>query len=166
VLGPDHPDTLITMGNLATVFENQGLYSKSEKLQRDVLARCRRTLGKDHPLTALALYNIADVLYYEHRYSEAAVALRETAEIQTRVLGASHRDTIDSVYKLARALALARDRNESIAWLRNAIGRGISAATLTELEKSEDWKLLRNDPQFQELVAQARKRSETPEQKR
>ena len=165
LLGPDHPDTLITMGNLATVFENQGFYSKSEKLQRDVLARCRRTLGKDHPLTALALYNIGDVLYYEHRYSEASLALRETVEIQTRVLGAGHRDRLDSVYKLARALSLAQNRDESIAWLQDAIGHGIAAATVTELEQSADWKFLRRDPQFRELIAQAHRHSEAQEQK-
>jgi len=165
LLGPDHPDTLITMGNLATVFENQGFYSKSEKLQRDVLARCRRTLGKDHPLTALALYNIGDVLYYEHRYSEASLALRETVEIQTRVLGAGHRDRLDSVYKLARALSLAQNRDESIAWLQDAIGHGIAATTVIELEQSEDWKFLRRDPQFQELIAQAHRHSEAQEQK-
>jgi len=161
VLGLDHPDTLITMGNLATVFENQKRYRESENLQRDVLARCRRVLGSDHPLTALALYNIADVLYEQHRYSEAATALKETVEIQSRALGVNHQDTVDSVFKLARDLALAKKPDEAIFWLREAIQRGIDANIIDDLDKATDWKSLRSDPRFRELVAQMRKRPST-----
>ncbi len=161
VLGLDHPDTLITMGNLATVFENQKRYRESENLQRDVLARCRRLLGSDHPLTALALYNIADVLYEQHRYSEAATALKETVEIQSRALGVNHEDTVDSVFKLARDLALAKKPDEAIFWLREVIQRGIDANIIDDLDKATDWKSLRSDPRFRELVAQMRKRPST-----
>jgi serine/threonine protein kinase len=157
VLGLDHPDTLITMGNLATVYENQQRYTESETLQRDVLARCRRSLGPDHPLTAIALYNIADVLYEQHRYSEAAATLPEAINIQSRVLGVNHEDTVDSVFNLARDLALAGRRDEAIAWLRDALHRGVRAGRLAELDNSADWKSLRSDPRFSELVSQTHK---------
>ena len=161
LLGLDHPDTLGTMGNLATVLEGQKRYAESERVQRDVLARCRRVLGSDHPLTALALYNIADVLYEQHRYSEAANTLKETVDIQSRVLGLNHKDTVDSVFKLARDLALAKEPEGALLWLREAVHRGINANCIDDLDKGSDCKSLRSDQHFIEIVAQAHKRAPT-----
>jgi hypothetical protein len=37
VLGPDHPDTLATVNNLAGVLNDQGEHAEAEKMYRDVL---------------------------------------------------------------------------------------------------------------------------------
>ena len=140
-------------------------YPESEKLQREVLAKCRRVFGPDHPSTAISLYNVADVLYEEHRYAEAVPILQEAADIERRVLGVSHPDTVDSIYKLARLFVLTRNKDEAIAWLRDAVNHGLAEESLADLEKGTDWKLLRGDPRFEALIAEAQKRGAATAQK-
>ena len=165
ILGPDHPDVLFTMGNLATVVESEDRYPESETLQREVLAKCRRVFGPDHPFTALSLYNVADVLYEEHRYAEAVPLLHEAVDIQRRVLGVGHPDTVDSVYKLARLFALTRNTDEAILSLRDALNQGLAEESLADLEKGQDWGLLRGDPRFEALMVEAQKRAAVNVQK-
>lgn len=78
-------------------------------------------------------------------------------DIQSRTLGVNHEDTVDSVFKLARDLALAKKPDEAILWLREAIQRGIDASSIDDLDKGADWRSLRSDQRFVELVAQAHK---------
>jgi hypothetical protein len=49
VLGPDHPDTLYSMSNLASVYRRQGKYAQAEALHSQTLEVRRRVLGAEHP---------------------------------------------------------------------------------------------------------------------
>ncbi len=42
VLGPEHPDTLNTMGNLAASLSGQGKHAEAEQMQRELLNVQRR----------------------------------------------------------------------------------------------------------------------------
>src|SRR6266581_3902872 len=51
VLGPEHPDTLSTINNLALLYWNQGKYEQAEPLYQRSLAGRERVLGPEHPDT-------------------------------------------------------------------------------------------------------------------
>ena len=51
VLGEDHPDTLISLNNLAGLFERKGEYDRALPLYEECLAKRKRVLGEDHPDT-------------------------------------------------------------------------------------------------------------------
>ncbi|KAL4938312.1 hypothetical protein BDV06DRAFT_215198 [Aspergillus oleicola] len=55
-LGPEHPDTLTSIGNLGSVLERQGKYKEVEAMQRRALEGYEKALGPEHPDT-LAAYN-------------------------------------------------------------------------------------------------------------
>ena len=51
VLGSDHPSTLISVHNLASVLQDQGRYDEAEKMNRRGLKGSEKILGPNHPNT-------------------------------------------------------------------------------------------------------------------
>ena len=49
LLGEEHPDTLISMGNLASIYQNQGKWKEAETLQVAVVEKKNHLLGEEHP---------------------------------------------------------------------------------------------------------------------
>jgi tetratricopeptide (TPR) repeat protein len=58
-LGPEHPDTLGTVNNLALLYTNQGKYEQAESLYQRALPIYEQALGADHPETKRARNNYA-----------------------------------------------------------------------------------------------------------
>src|SRR5439155_19933364 len=58
-LGPDHPDTLRSMENVARLYQERGQYDAAESLYQQVLEGERRQLGADHPNTLTTLNDLA-----------------------------------------------------------------------------------------------------------
>ncbi|KAJ7853394.1 hypothetical protein B0H13DRAFT_2580728, partial [Mycena leptocephala] len=58
LLGDDHPDTLLAMGNLAVTYRHPEELMKAEE-QVVVLEKQKQLLGDDHPDTLLAMGNLA-----------------------------------------------------------------------------------------------------------
>lgn len=54
VLGPEHPDTLMSINNLAVVYFDEGKYAQAEALFSQTLEIMRRVLGPEHPATKSA----------------------------------------------------------------------------------------------------------------
>ena len=65
-LGPKHPGTLLSVGNLAWLYESQGRYAEAEPLSLRALEAMERTLGPEHPSTLISVNNLA-WLRLEHR---------------------------------------------------------------------------------------------------
>ena len=61
ILGPDHPDTIITLENLSGVHFTRGRPDLSAQILPEVLAARRRVLGEDHPAVTKTLFNMAMV---------------------------------------------------------------------------------------------------------
>ena len=59
-LGPDHPDTLISMNNLATGYRAAGKLDKALPLFEETLALRKSRLGPDHPDTLFSMDNLAE----------------------------------------------------------------------------------------------------------
>jgi hypothetical protein len=62
VLGPDHPHTLASRGNLAVTLRAQGEHWQAEQPQRQTLEDRTRILGPDHPHTLTSRDSLEEVL--------------------------------------------------------------------------------------------------------
>ena len=59
VLGQEYPDTLISMGNLALTYRNQGRWKEAEELKVQVMETMQRVLGEKHPDTINSMAKLA-----------------------------------------------------------------------------------------------------------
>jgi hypothetical protein len=57
-LGPEHPDTLTSMNNLAATLHAQGYLAGARKLQEQVIEILRRVLGPEHPDASISAWNL------------------------------------------------------------------------------------------------------------
>ena len=89
----DHPDTAMSLNNLAMLYQIQGKYLEAEPLLRRALEIYEQQLGADHPDTAMSLNNLAMLYQTQGKYLEAEPLLRRALEIYEQVLGANHPDT-------------------------------------------------------------------------
>ena len=64
VLGPEHPDTALSLNNLGGLYRVMGQYDKAEPLFQEALRIRQKVLGPEHPDTATSLNNLAE-LYHD-----------------------------------------------------------------------------------------------------
>ena len=101
LLGPDHPDMLLTANNLAELLYSKGDYAGAEMLTYRVFEARERILGPDHPDTLLNMNNLAALLSCKGDYAGAESLRRRVLEARERILGPEHPDTLFSVRELA-----------------------------------------------------------------
>ena len=78
-LGPDHPDTLTSVNNLAVLLQAKGDYAAAEPLYRRALAGREKALGPDHPDTLRSVDNLAELYFDDERYADAVPLLERAA---------------------------------------------------------------------------------------
>ncbi|MBV8606478.1 MAG: tetratricopeptide repeat protein, partial [Singulisphaera sp.] len=61
-LGPDHPDTALSLNNLAALYDAQGRYVEAEPPYRRALAISETKLGSEHPRTITCRAHLAALL--------------------------------------------------------------------------------------------------------
>ena len=71
VLGVEHPSTLTTMGNLASIYSDQGRWKEAEELKIQVMETSKRVLGVEHPDTLTTMGNLAHTYSNQGRWKEA-----------------------------------------------------------------------------------------------
>ncbi|UCD75646.1 MAG: serine/threonine protein kinase, partial [Phycisphaerales bacterium] len=103
-LGGEHPATLRSMWNLASLYRQQGRYDEAEPLYLQTLEVRRRVLGEEHPDTLASMNSIAALYFESGRWYESAPLWDQVLEIKKRVLGEEHRDTLMTMYNLAHLL--------------------------------------------------------------
>ena len=101
VPGPDHPDTLMTRGNLAGALQKLGRVSEAIDLFQAVIADQTRILEPDHPDTLITRGNLAVALWDLGRVSEAIDQFQAMLSDCQRVLGPDHPSTTMSRSNLA-----------------------------------------------------------------
>ena len=57
--GKEHPDTLVSMNNLALLYRSQGRYGEAEPLCKEALQLSEKVFGKEHPETLTSMNNLA-----------------------------------------------------------------------------------------------------------
>jgi tetratricopeptide (TPR) repeat protein len=103
-LGKEHPDTLMSLNNLAVVLRSQGKYEQAEKMNRQALEGYKKALGKEHPYTLTSLANLAWVLNFQGKYEQAEEMNRRALKGYEKALGKEHPDTLMSLSNLAVVL--------------------------------------------------------------
>ncbi|CAI6337008.1 unnamed protein product [Periconia digitata] len=96
VLGDEHPDTLLSIANLASTYCNQGRWKEAEELEVQVMEMRKRVLGDEHPDTLTSMINLAFTLKSRGSISKAVLLLENCCRLQGRVLGIEHSDTVFS----------------------------------------------------------------------
>ena len=113
-LGPDHPHTLATRGNLAGAHQGAGNASTAIDMYEALLPNLVGILGPNHPHTLIARNNLAAA-------HQDAGSLQKTIDMyealvpdMTRVLGPSHPHTLIARHNLAAAYYAAGDLQKAI----------------------------------------------------
>jgi eukaryotic-like serine/threonine-protein kinase len=106
-LGPDHPDTLDSMHNLAVAFRDAGKLDRALSLLEETLKFYQAKLGPDHPNTLSNMGNLAQMLQAAGKLERALPLLEETLKLYQAKLGPDHRDTLAAMGALAEALEAA-----------------------------------------------------------
>jgi tetratricopeptide (TPR) repeat protein len=121
LLGPDHPDTLASVNNLAIACQEAGRKAEAVRLHERALAGRVRALGPEHPDTLASRNNLAIACQEVGRKAEA-VRLHERALAgRERVLGPDHPDTLASRNNLATAYQQMGWAAEAISSFRRAL---------------------------------------------
>src|SRR5713101_3665159 len=104
VLGPENPDTLASMDDLADALEECGQYVEAAKMFREEIDIERRVLGPENPQTLNAMNNLTNDLRKDGHDEEGEKLGRETLDISRRVLGPEHQQTLSTMDNLALCL--------------------------------------------------------------
>jgi tetratricopeptide (TPR) repeat protein len=121
-LGPDHPDTAVSVNDVAGVLWMQGDYAGARPYYERALATRERALGPDHPDTATSRDALAGCLWAQGDYAGARPYYERALATRERALGPDHPDTATSRDNLG---VLLRDLGEFEA-ARAAHGRALA----------------------------------------
>lgn len=116
-LGPDHPDTLRTMRELATVFKEQGRYAESEALLRKTLTAQKRVLGPEHKDTFVTITVLAAVCEAQDQPMTSEKLFSDLWQLQKKVLGPDHMETLGTLGNLG-AFMVRQNRPEEAVTLQ------------------------------------------------
>ncbi len=100
VLGDDHPETLISIDDLAVTLQNLGRYDEAEALFIEALEGMRRVLGDDHPNTLATVGNLGQVIAETGRLAEAESYHRESLDGLRRIEGPEGAETMTALSNL------------------------------------------------------------------
>jgi tetratricopeptide (TPR) repeat protein len=108
-LGPEHPDTAMSLNNLALLLKDQGDLAGARPLVERALAIREKALGHDHPDTAESLNTFALLLYGQGDLAGARPLFERALAINEKTLGSEHPDTATSLNNLAALLQAEGD---------------------------------------------------------
>jgi tetratricopeptide (TPR) repeat protein len=99
--GPDDPDTLTSMNNLAVSYQALGRRAEALKLFEEALVLKKAKLGPDHPDTLYSMHNLAAIHQILGRHAEALKLHEETLALRRAKLDPDHPDVLGSMSNLA-----------------------------------------------------------------
>ncbi len=102
-LGPDHPDTLTTMGSLASAYRAAGKLDLALPLFEETLKLQKAKLGYDHPNTLNTMNNLASAYRAAGKLDLALPLFEETLKLQKAKINYDHPNTLNTMNNLALA---------------------------------------------------------------
>jgi serine/threonine protein kinase/Tfp pilus assembly protein PilF len=96
--GPEAPETLRSMSELADVLGKSGQLEESRLRYEEVLQLQARALGEDHPETLKTMLGLAFLLRPLGRIAEAGQLFEKVLSGMRLVLGESHPDTLSAMH--------------------------------------------------------------------
>jgi len=110
VLSQEHPDTLVSMLNLALTYRNQGQLIKAEDLEVQVVETSLRLLSQVHSVILAIMGNFASTYADQGHWKEAEEVQIQAVNKLRMTLGEDHPVTVIAIASLASVL---EDRNAS-----------------------------------------------------
>jgi tetratricopeptide (TPR) repeat protein len=121
VLGPEHPDTLISATLLGEVYCEQGKYAQAGALFTQNLEIQRRVLGPGHPYTLTTLADIASLYRRERKFALAETNATQVLATSRKALGNEHWFTMVAMSDLALVYQLQEKFAQSEPLAREAV---------------------------------------------
>jgi eukaryotic-like serine/threonine-protein kinase len=84
VLGPEHPTTLYTLLELASMYEREGKYSMAETYATQALAGYQHVLGPEHPVTMASATVLALSCLSEGKFAKSEGLARTVLEFDRK----------------------------------------------------------------------------------
>ena len=100
-LGHEHPDTLTSINNLASLYQDQGKYPDAEPLYKEALVGRQKTLGLEHSDTLTSMNNLAFLYQDQGKYTDAEPLYKKALAGCQKALGLKHPDTFTFMNNLA-----------------------------------------------------------------
>jgi len=120
-LGPDHPQTLLTMSNLAMVYWSSGRWREAVQLGEELLPLFRSRFGPDDPHTLTVMNNLGLVYGDTRRLAEAAQLLEETFKLRRLKQGPDDPATLLAMHNLADAYRAVGRLADALAILEEVV---------------------------------------------
>jgi Tetratricopeptide repeat len=98
--GTGTPDTLTSIGNLASTYWNQGRWKEAEELEVQVMETRKRVLGQEHPHTLMSMNNLALTWKDQGLQKEALALMEDCVQRRSQTLGPNHPSTLSSLVAL------------------------------------------------------------------
>ena len=100
ILGVEHPDTILAMGNIASTYRDIGKYTEAEELEIQVLDAMKRIHEVEHPETVRAMANLGVTYRVLGKYTESEKLAIQVLDALKRILGVEHPDTVRAMANL------------------------------------------------------------------
>ncbi len=112
--GPEHPDTLEAMYNLASSYFADGRRSKALKMFEEELSLRRKVNGPEHPDTSASMLGLANYYQGNGRLDDALKLREEVLALHRKVSGPEHPYTLLAMNNLAVSYFDVGRRDESL----------------------------------------------------
>ena len=112
--GAEHPDTLRTMGMLATSWFAAGRRDEALGLREEVLVLQRKISGPEHPDTLAAMGSLAKSYEDAGRKEETLELREEVLQLRRKALGPHHAETLLAMSNLAVSYANSGRTDEAL----------------------------------------------------
>jgi tetratricopeptide (TPR) repeat protein len=112
--GPEHPETLAAMHNLANAYDEAGRRDEALKLREQVLPLRRKVLGPEHADTLKSMHNLANSYDEVGRLDEALKLREEALPLSRKVYGLEGAATLLFMGNLANSYNETGRRDEAL----------------------------------------------------
>jgi tetratricopeptide (TPR) repeat protein len=102
--GKEHPDTLMTMGNIGQVLAYQERWAEAERMHQEESTLMKKVLGEEHPHTITSKDNLALSVLGQGRCMEAEKLHRDVLLLDKKVHGEKHPETLTTMHNIGAAL--------------------------------------------------------------
>ena len=121
VFGPEHANTLESLGEIANTYEAQGKRAEAADIGRRVLATTEKSLGSDHPAVAAALVNLGAALGNQGKVPEALEMYQRALSIFEHALPNDHPFIATLLLNIGESYALLGRIDEGLATEERAL---------------------------------------------
>jgi serine/threonine protein kinase/tetratricopeptide (TPR) repeat protein len=122
-LGPDDPDTLMSMNNLGLAYADSGKLDKALPLYEETLRLMKAKLGPDHPDSLTGMHNLAGGYLATGKLDKALPLYEESLKLREAKLGLDHPLTLTTMSALANGYLAAGQLDKALPLLEETLKR-------------------------------------------